>query len=138
MSINVEALVSNCAVRVNSCVTVPARTVLLNRNGTADQSPFCPNCHSWINHWHVMTNRDIPLEGDCATCNGLDEWGNKLPIEGCHVMLSDSNDRRVFIAPLCKKCNSKHGERLTLSKPITLVWANSTQTCGMLQNVAER
>ena len=138
MPININALVNNCEVRANSCVPASTRTVLLNRNGTADQSPACPNCHSWINHWHVMTNRDIPMEGDCATCDGYDENGNKLPIEGCHVMLVDSNDRRVFIAPLCKKCNGRHGAQLTLVKPVTLVWANASQTCGRLQNIVAK
>lgn len=134
MSISSNAIIDNALVRYNACKKIPAGTVLLNRNGTADQSPRCPNCGAWINHWHVMSQEVIPEDGCCVVCKGVDKDGNKQPIEGCHVMLTDPHDRRVFIAPLCKMCNAKHGQQLTLSRQVTLVWANSSETCGKLQN----
>ena len=133
MSIN-KAIVTNVLVRFLAVKEVPAGMVLHNRNGTSDTSPECPNCGPWVRHWEALTRALRPEAGDCAVegCNGLDKEGNKQPIEGCHVNIKDDDDERVFIIPLCKGCNGKHGKEIVLGRAMKLAWANFTETCSRL------
>ena len=115
---------------------VPSETVLINRNGTAKKSPACPNCGPWVKHWETLSGEKIPANGDCAVegCDGKTKEGKLAEIEGCHVMIKGSDDKRVFIAPLCTCCNNKaDGAELKLSRGMTLVWANVQETCGKLK-----
>lgn len=128
-------MVSDAIIKIFSQEFVPAETVLVNRNGTAKKSPKCPNCGPWIKHWETLSEKAAPSAGDCAVvgCTGRTKDGKLAEIEGCHVMIKDSDDKRVFIAPLCKCCNNKaDGTELKLSRGITLVWANMQETCGKL------
>lgn len=136
MPINIKAMANNVLVRLQAVKEVRAGTVLHNRNGTSDASPRCPNCGSWVRHWEVMTETPRPETGNCAVvgCNGKDENGDKYPIEGCHVNIKDGNDVRVFIVPLCKGCNGKHGKDVILGRSMKLVWANFEETCSKLMD----
>ena len=128
-------MVSDAIIKIFSQEFVPAGTVLVNRNGTAKKSQKCSNCGPWIKHWETLSEQDAPSAGDCAVvgCTGRTKGGKLAEIEGCHVMIKDSDDKRVFIAPLCKCCNNKaDGTELKLSRGITLVWANMQETCGKL------
>ena len=126
----------NEEIKKNSRVFVPAGTVLINRNGTAKKCKKCKNCGAWITHWETLSGEKIPANGDCAVegCDGKTKEGKLAEIEGCHVMIKDSDDKRVFIAPLCTCCNKKaDGAELKLSRSMTLVWANMQETCGKLK-----
>lgn len=139
---NLAKLIGDCrkimCVEEKACVGVPAGTILLNREGTATKSPRCPNCGSWINHWHRLSGQQVPNAGCCAIkdCSGRTNDGKLASIEGCHVTIKDSDDKRVFIAPICKCCNQKKdGEELVLSRAMTLVWSNVQETCDMLKAI---
>lgn len=129
----------NQKVKKNSCKPVSAGTILINVNGTAKKSPTCPNCGAWINHWHMLSDQQIPSDGDCPIkgCDGLtkkdgDKPQKKQVIEGCHVRIKDGGDI-VYIAPLCHGCNmSADGTELELDRDITLVRANVHGSCGKL------
>ena len=128
--------VANDIIKIISQEFVPAGTVLVNRNGTAKKSPKCPNCGSWIKHWETLSEKDSPPAGDCAIvgCKGKTKDGKLAEIEGCHVIIKNSDDKRVFIAPLCKCCNNKaDGTELNLSRDMILVHANVQETCGSLK-----
>jgi hypothetical protein len=128
--------VANEIIKVFSQEFVPAGTVLVNRNGTAKKSLKCSNCGSWIKHWETLSEQDAPSAGDCAVvgCTGRTKDGKLAEIEGCHVMIKDSDVKRVFIAPLCKCCNNKEdGTELKLSRAMILVHANVQETCGKLK-----
>ena len=132
--------VANEIIKFISQEFVPAGTVLVNRNGTAKKSPKCPNCGPWIKHWETLSENDVPLAGDCAVvgCTGRTKDGKLAEIEGCHVMIKGSDDKRVFIAPLCKCCNNKEdGAELKLSRDMILVRANVKETCGELKKEIE-
>ena len=132
--------VANEIIKFISQEFVPAETVLVNRNGTAKKSPKCPNCGPWIKHWETLSENDVPLAGDCAVvgCTGRTKDGKLAEIEGCHVMIKGSDDKRVFIAPLCKCCNNKEdGTELKLSRDMILVRANVKETCGELKKEIE-
>lgn len=128
-------IVNNMLVKKDAIKKVVAFTTVHNENGTADKSPRCSNCGPWKEHWHKISEEAIPRDGCCAVfgCTGLDSKGNKHPIEGCHVTIKNSSDDRVYIVPLCKGCNAKHGKDLILGKGMTLVWANVASTCGRLK-----
>lgn len=137
---NMSKLIADCInilrAKEEACVVVPAGTVLLNREGTATKSPRCPNCGSWINHWHRLSGQQVPSAGCCAIkdCTGCKKDGKLASIEGCHVTIKGCKDQRVFIAPICQCCNHKADEaELVLSKSMTLVWSNVQETCGKLK-----
>jgi len=126
----------NEKIKENSRIFVSAGTVLINRNGTAEKSKVCPNCGPWIKHWETLSEKNAPKAGDCAVagCTGKTKAGKSAEIEGCHVMIKGSDNKRVFIAPLCTCCNNTADDtELKLSKGMTLVWANAQQTCGKLK-----
>lgn len=128
--------VANEIIKIISQEFAPAGTVLVNRNGTAKKSPKCPNCGSWIKHWETLSDENAPMAGDCAVvgCTGKTEDGELAEIEGCHVMIKGSDNKRVFIAPLCKCCNNKaDGAELELSRDMILVRANVQETCEELK-----
>ena len=110
-------------------------TVLINREGSAKKSQKCPNCGSWIRHWETLSDNGAPSDGNCAVvdCNGKTKDGKPAEIVGCHVMIKDDMDKKVYIAPLCACCNNKaDGTELVLSRDVTLVRANVQETCGKL------
>lgn len=129
----------NQVVKENSCKKVSAGTILINANGSAEKSPSCPNCGTWINHWHVLSGLPVPPDGDCPIkdCDGLtkkegDKPRKKQVVEGCHVRIKNGGNI-VYIAPLCHGCNmSADGTELELDRDITLVRANVQGSCGKL------
>lgn len=138
--INTAKLVADCKkllrLKKDACIIVPVRTILINKNGTAKKSPSCPNCGSWINHWHRLSGQQVPSAGCCAIkgCTGRTEEGKIADIEGCHVTITGCKDQHVFIVPICQCCNHKaDGAELVLSKQMTLVWSNVQETCGKLK-----
>ena len=132
---------NNAAVKLVATYLAPAGTILINVNGTAGKSPKCPNCGPWINHWHILSDKEIPDDGDCSIkdCDGLTEKKDGKPrrkqvIEGCHVKIK-GEDGVVYIAPLCHGCNlSPDGTELTLKRSTILVKANVRESCGKLIN----
>ena len=128
--------VANETIKIFSQKFVPAGTVLINRNGTAKKSRECPNCGPWIRHWETLSDKNAPGAGDCAVagCTGKTKNGKLAEIEGCHVMIKGSDDKRVFIAPLCECCNNRaDGAELVLARCMTLVHANVEETCEKLK-----
>jgi len=131
-----RTIVNNALVMNRSCEKVPAFTVVANCKGDSDRSPSCPNCGSWIQHWHALSGESVPAVGDCATlgCDGKTEDGLPAPIVGCHVRIKGEKDRYEYIAPLCQCCNNKKGATLVLGRETTLVRANVSETCSQLIN----
>ena len=128
--------IDNINVKESSCHGVSAGAVLINRSGTTEKSPTCPNCKSWIHHWEVLSDEVRPTAGNCPICgcSGLTEKGEKAQIFGCHVTIKDGDDAKVYIAPLCQCCNNKAiGTEMTLKRDITLVKANVAETCAKLK-----
>lgn len=92
-----------------------------NLNNTAGKD--C-NCGSWIKHWENFYGKPAP--GLCAVdgCHGRD-------IVGGHVQKVDSDDRRTYIAPICRNCNNQRGAILDVLVGFApLAPANVSQTCG--------
>lgn len=71
-----------------------------NINGTGDNLP--PRGYS---SWLDYCTRNFILPEVSIPCSNF-ACDNQAEVGG-HVKLVDSNDRRWFITPLCKKCNAK-------------------------------
>jgi len=129
-------IANNALIMMSSQKEAPALTEVVNCEGNSDRSPRCPNCGSWIKHWHVLSGESFPVAGDCATlgCNGMTEEGLPAPIVGCHVRIKGAKDQYEYIAPLCQSCNNKKGASLTLGRTTTLVRANVSETCSQLMD----
>ena len=129
-----QKLLHNALIGMIAQEKVPAFTIVVNCTGDSDRSPNCPNCGSWIQHWHTLSGERIPVMGDCATlgCDGRTEDGKPAPIVGCHVRIANAPDHSEYVAPLCQCCNNKHGAKLILSRSTTLVRANVSETCSKL------
>ena len=129
-------IVNNALIMEFSRARVSAVTAVVNCCGDSDRSPRCPNCGSWIQHWHALSGERIPAVGDCATlgCDGKMKDGFPAPIVGCHVRIKDADDQSEYIAPLCQCCNNKKGVTLILSRSTTLVRANTSETCSKLMD----
>lgn len=126
-------------VKHSSCKIVKQGSVLVNRNNTSEESPSCPKCGTWIDHWQKLSEQNIPNDGDCAIkgCNGRTKDGELARIEGCHVMIKGDADKQVYIAPLCSSCNHKAIDtELVVDRDITLVHANFNATCAKLKSNA--
>lgn len=93
---------------------------VININGTSDNT--C-KCSSWLEHWKNFSGESLPDE--CPS-NGCSE----KPEVGAHVQKDSSTDDNWYIIPLCKDCNAKAGESLTVSDSIELASANVSETCG--------
>jgi len=136
---DIAKMLQNALAKKQSCLDVPAGTVLINVNGSSEKSEECPNCGAWINHWHELSGEEIPDDGDCSIkdCKGLtmEKEGKpqrKQVIDGCHVKIKGRGNT-VYIAPLCHGCNTRpDGTELTLQRGITLVKANVQESCGKL------
>ena len=123
-------------IKVDSRYRAHVGDVLINRSGTTEKSPTCPNCKSWIRHWEVLSDEVRPTAGNCPICgcSGLTEKGERAQIFGCHVTIKDGDDAKVYIAPLCQCCNNKAiGTEMTLKRDITLVKASVAETCAKLK-----
>ena len=93
--------------------------VIRNINGTSDNK--C-KCLTWLDHWKKYSGRGIPTYCPTKECMEKSEVG-------AHVQKEDINDNSWYIIPLCKKCNAKKGQSLTVSDT-PLVSANVKETCG--------
>jgi hypothetical protein len=94
--------------------------IVKNINGTSDNT--C-KCGSWLNHWKNFSGQTLPTYCPEARCL------NK-PEVGAHVQKDTTADSDWHIVPLCKTCNAKTGQALSVSDSITLVSANVSKTCG--------
>jgi len=91
-----------------------------NINGTSGNT--C-KCGSWLEHWKRFSRQAVPTYCPEANCLGKVEVG-------AHVQKDSAFDSSWYIIPLCKNCNAKVGQALTVSDSITLVSANVAHTCG--------
>lgn len=91
-----------------------------NINGTSDST--C-KCGSWLDHWRKFSGQQVPAYCPADKCYEKTEVG-------AHVQKDDSSDHSWYIYPLCKKCNAKTWQSLTVNDAYRLVSANVSQTCG--------
>lgn len=91
-----------------------------NINGTSQNT--C-KCGSWLDHWKNFSGQTLPSYCPEERCLGK-------PEVGAHVQKDNSSDASWYIIPLCKSCNAKTGQTLTISDSMTLVSANVSRTCG--------
>lgn len=77
---------------------IEAWTSITHCSGTADRSPKCEKCGSWINHWEKY--RKNSLKRCCLCIDGKKEVGAHVKIDGYSG---------EWIIPACKSCNSKGG-----------------------------
>ncbi len=80
-------------------------------------------CGSWLDHWKNYSGQSVPTYCPEEKCLSK-------PEVGAHVQKYGSTDRSWYIVPLCKACNGKTGQTLTISDTVKLVSANVGDTCG--------
>ena len=89
-----------------------------NQNGTENLK--C-RCGTWKQHWINYTNGTWPTRCSASDCYNE-------PTLGGHVHMV--NDRKVYIVPLCDKCNKRTDEfmlNMTIANPVS---SNIAETCG--------
>ena len=73
--------------------------IIKNAKNTKDLTP--PSFYSsWLEYWE--SHKKFSLFCSCKDCNNLAEVGG-------HVQKIYQNDKKLYIVPLCQKCNSKTG-----------------------------
>lgn len=90
-----------------------------NLNGTSQTT--C-KCGSWLKHWESFSGKKAPKYCVVNNCLSTD-------LVGAHVQRDSYADKSWYIIPICKSCNGKHGQDLTISDSTTLVSANKSKTC---------
>lgn len=70
---------------------------VINVEGSGDET--C-SCGSWKAHWENFTGKAFPTT--CPTV-GCDEAAE----DGAHVVKATLNDQKIYIVPLCKRCNQR-------------------------------
>lgn len=73
--------------------------IVKNAINTSNLTPP-PEYKSWLDFWEEHKN--YALFCSCKDCNNLAEVGG-------HVQKFNPSDKKLYIVPLCKKCNSKTG-----------------------------
>ena len=91
-----------------------------NINGTSDNN--C-NCENWLDHWKNFSNQSLPTH--CPEKNCIQK-----PEVGAHIQIDNPADRCWYIVPLCNNHNRQTGSSLEIIDSITLVSANTAETCG--------
>jgi len=76
---------------------------------------------NWIKYWEDATGLRA---GSCHRVDCLTNHSDA--IDGAHVQLVGSTDRRWYIVPLCHTCNCQFGEEFHVHGP--LVAANDSRT----------
>jgi hypothetical protein len=96
--------------------------IVKNVNGTAEN-----NCHgeSWLDHWKTYSGQRANY---CVVkgCGGRSEAGG-------HVQACGTTDDNVYIIPLCRACNDKHGQEMVIFDGVNLVSINWNITSGKKQ-----
>jgi len=79
-------------------------------------------CGSWLNHWNKFSQSKIRM---CVVdgCMGID-------IEGSHVQLTNSENKEIYIVPLCSVHRSGT-EILSIIDSCKLVSSDIGKTCGV-------
>jgi len=95
-----------------------------NLEGTED----CPCCESWLKHWENNAEREAGLCSKVG-CDKPAEVGGHVEIthEDNDLAALRNSKYDEFIIPICKGCNSKHGEEYEI-KPGTV--PIPTEKCG--------
>ena len=95
-----------------------------NANATASRS--C-SCGSWLKHWEKYSNNEA---GTCSV-DGCDKQADA----GAHVTRPNAKSDKLktspYIVPMCSSHNAQHGETFDSKAPVTFVWANVEETCGI-------
>ena len=75
-----------------------------NYNGSGKQFPNPNCCNSWIEHWNINKYPDgSKIAGFCRGCDAKIK-----DLNGGHVIKVDSSDDKLYIIPLCDKCNHNY------------------------------
>jgi hypothetical protein len=93
--------------------------IIWNINGTGQKK--C-NCGSWFKHWEKFSEQTAIF---CPVINCLE-----VDLEGAHVQRNGSEDKNLYIFPLCRIHNADKGHSLEVSNIYKLVSANISETCG--------
>ena len=65
---------------------------------------------NWIKYWEDATGQKAGL---CHKVGCI-----SMATDGAHVQLSNSDDRRWWIVPLCHKCNCQFGSEFVVTGPL--------------------
>ncbi|CAG9259217.1 conserved hypothetical protein [Burkholderia diffusa] len=103
-------------------ITAADRFTLRNAAGTAERD--CA-CKGWLNHWKNYSEKSAPY----CSVDGCTE----MATDGAHVTLPNHADpatkSRHWIAPMCHDHNMKHGATFRSIFKVTVVSANTAETC---------
>jgi hypothetical protein len=91
-------------------------------NGNAENT--C-HCESWLDHWKTYS-------GQRANYCVVKGCGGK-PEVGCHVQEGGATDENVYVVPLCRACNDKHGQEMVIFDGVNLVSISWNVTGGRKQ-----
>lgn len=73
--------------------------IVKNAKNTSNLEP--PSDYdSWLKYWE--SHKQLSIFCSCKNCNNLAEIGG-------HIERCFSSKKKLYIVPLCKKCNSKTG-----------------------------
>ena len=84
-------------------------------------SPTCC-CNSWLEHWENNCGKKADI---CSALNC-----SKNAEVGGHVQKINENDDHWFIIPICKSCNSKHGQEYEVKANTTFISIDVNIQCG--------
>lgn len=94
-------------------------TLVRNAGGTAELS--C-KCGSWLKHWERGAGKSALGCGVVACMGSADD--------GAHVRRVGSQDRSVFIVPMCHSHNLNTTDDLSIKDSVPLISANKQNTCA--------
>jgi hypothetical protein len=79
-----------------------------NKEGTSGEE--CPVCKYWNIHWEKFSGKKFD-EQPCSNEGCLDKTEGRKAEHGAHVVNPDDNEKKVWIAPLCAKCNNSNNTK---------------------------
>ena len=92
---------------------------MIVKNCDIDTKKVC-QCGNWLSHWENISRNKVRMCVVKECCN--------FDLVGSHVQKVDSDDKEIYIIPLCKE-HCENTEVMEIYNDIPLVSANVKKTC---------